>query len=160
MNARFFALLVCAFATSCGSGPPAQPAADVTNEAQAFDDASAQDCPFPADASNYESTTLTARAKTTPAPRLGVFDTIKKGCAVLTFTLNDGAAVSSATVLSENPAGFGAVATKILHWNNYALGASTATVFIVRVAGETLPAGGALTVLAFKDSTINLEVPP
>lgn len=148
-------------ASSCGK--PAAPAVatqNITAAAQSLNDRAAQDCPFPADIGRYEQTTLTARNRLTPTPGMGVFDTVTYGCSVMVFTLDDVGNVASARIISESPAGFGIVAQKILHWNDYAVGASSLTVFMVRVAAQTLPQGGALTSLSFKDSVINLEVPP
>jgi hypothetical protein len=156
------AALMALAAASCGkpTAPPAVVTPEISNAAQTLDDRAAQDCPWPADIARYEQTTLTARNRLTPTPSLGVFDTLKYGCSVLIFTLDDAGNVASAKAVSESPPGFGAVAQKILHWNDYAVGASSLTVFMVRVAGQTLPQGGAMTSLAFKDSVINLEVPP
>jgi hypothetical protein len=162
MNVRWFGVALCTALAACGSQAPLSPAATQSVElaAQSLNDMASQNCPFPPDVSAFEVTTLTARGLYTPKPNLGVFDDVAKGCAVLVFTLDDNATVSATRLVSESPAGFGAVAVKILRWNNYAEGASQLTKFMVRVAGEKLPAGGAMTSLAFKDTVINLEVPP
>ena len=56
-------------------------------------------------------------------------------------------------------AGFGKVAADILRLNDYAEGASSLTIFMVRISGQKLPDGNAVVSLAFKDSTLNLEIP-
>jgi hypothetical protein len=156
------ALLLALAASACGKPTvtPALATPDITAAAQSLNDRAAQDCPWPADLARYEQTTLTARNRLTPTPRMGVFDTLNAGCSVMIFSLDDVGNVASARVMSESPAGFGKVAQKILRWNDYAVGASSLTIFMVRVAAQTLPQGGALTSLSFKDSVINLEVPP
>jgi hypothetical protein len=159
---RRSALMLCLAMQACGTRAPgpAFSSTDIILAAKALNERAAQDCPWPANLARYEQTTLIARNRLTPMPSINVFDTLKYGCSVMTFTLDDAGNVTSANIGSESPAGFGAVAQKILHWNDYAVGASPLTVFMVRVAAETLPNGGALTSLSFKDSVINLEVPP
>ena len=159
--------LACAMVSGCShtsgqdSGPKSPGAAE-TRAANALmvTDAAARDCPWPADADHYEQTTLAPRSATTPSPRLGVFDSVKQGCAILTFTVDENGQLTSVDLVSANPPAFGAIAPKILRWNNFASGASTLTEFMVRLGGATLPSGGAMVSLAFKDSTVNVEVPP
>jgi hypothetical protein len=117
-------------------------------------------CPFPDNMAQYEQTTLAARTATTPLPRLGVFDTAPKGCAIVVFTLNDAGLLRTARVVSANPPAFGTIAPKIMRWTNLATGESNATEFMVRLGAEKLPDGGAMISLAFKDSTVDLEIPP
>ena len=123
-------------------------------------EAAARDCPFPATVDHYEQTTLAPRGATTPPARLGVFDTVKQGCAILTFTVDENGQITGADLVSANPPAFGAIAPKILRWSNYASGASTLTEFMVRLGAQTLPNGGAMISLGFRDSVVNLDIPP
>jgi hypothetical protein len=154
-------LLLCALTTACQDKKQTMKLTPETSgAAAALDDFSVTHCPLAANLSQFEDTSLTNRHKYGAPPDLGVFGDLKQGCAVLTFTVRDQGIVSGSSVLSEYPAGFGAVASKILRWNDYAEGAYADTVFVVRLGAETLPQGGAMTSLAFKGSTINLVVPP
>ncbi len=117
-------------------------------------------CPFPDTIAQYEQTTLATRTATTPLPRLGVFDTVPKGCAIVVFTLDDAGMLRTAHVVSADPPAFAAIAPKIMRWTNLATGESNATEFMVRIGAEKLPTGGAMISLAFKDSTVDLEIPP
>jgi hypothetical protein len=161
MRASPLILLLCAAACGCQDK---QQSAKLTPEtagaASALNAFSAEKCPFPATAGQYEDTTLTARHKYGVPPDASVFSALHQGCAVLSFTVRDQGIVSGSTVLSEYPPGFGAVAAKILRWNDYAEGAYSDTAFIVRIGGESLPQGGAMTSLTFKSSALDLVVPP
>jgi hypothetical protein len=154
-------LLVCAMTAACQDKKETSTLTPETaGAATTLDEFSATNCPLPADLSRYEDTTLTARHKYGAPPDSGVFSALKQGCAVLTFTVRDQGIVSGSSVISEYPAGFGAVASQILRWNDYAEGAYGDTVFVARIGGETLPEGGAMTSLTFKGSGVNLVVPP
>jgi hypothetical protein len=89
-----------------------------------------------------------------------VLGELTSGCGILTFSVDDSGAPGNVDIVSENPAGFGRVATDILHMNDYAEGASSLTIFIVRIGGQKLPGGGALVSLGFKESIVNFEIAP
>ncbi len=125
----------------------------------ALGDAAARDCPWPADYARYEQTTLTVRHPQAPAPDLGLLNDVKSGCAVMTFSVDDQGIVAGSDVVSANSPGFGKVAPDMLRWNDYATGASSLTVFMVRLAAQKMDDGGVLLSLAFKDSTIAILVP-
>ena len=161
MRLQLAILLLCALTSACQDKKQTTKLTPATSGAAiALDDFSAAHCPLAADLTQFEDTSLTNRHKYGAPPDLDAFGNLQQGCAVLTFTVRDLGIVSGSSVLSEYPAGFGAVASKILRWNDYAEGANADTVFVVRVGAETQPQGGAMTSLAFKGSTINLVVPP
>jgi hypothetical protein len=155
------ALLVAALVAACSTGgsQPATTASQATAAAQAVLDAAASFCPWPANASQFDGTTLVSRHARADAPDLGVLNRMNSGCAVLTFNVDDQGIVTGSNVVAEHPAGFGPIAASILRWNDYASG-TPLSAFMVRLGAEKLPDGGALVSLGFKDSSINLVVPP
>jgi hypothetical protein len=160
MLRRLFPWL-CLLAAGCTPGattgrvtPEALSAAsDVTGLA-------ARQCPWPADVARYAQTTLTARGPREASPDLRILGATKAGCAVLTFSVDDSGVVASSDVVSEYPAGFGAVASQVLRWNDFATGGSSLTVFMVRVGVQKLSDGGAMEALGFKDTIFALMVHP
>lgn len=167
LRATIRIVLACALASGCShpGGQDTNPKSGEAAQTRAANglkvtDAAARDCPWPADVDHYVQTTLAPRGVNTPSPRLGVFDSVSQGCAILTFTVDENGLVTSADLVSANPPAFGAIAPKILRWSNFASGASTLTEFMVRLGAAKLPSGGAMVSLAFKDSTVNIEVPP
>jgi hypothetical protein len=153
------ALGACDAASQSG-GAPGAASAEARAAALTVGDAAARDCPWPADLGRYEQTTFSAKRHPPLTPAGTVVSELTSGCGILTFTVDDSGIAGNVEVVSENPAGFGRVATDILHLNDYAEGASSLTLFIVRIGGQKLPGGGAIVSLGFKDSIVNFELPP
>jgi hypothetical protein len=153
--------LLGVLAAGCASGGSA---ATVTPEAvSAAADViglAARQCPWPADVARYAQTTLTTRGPREASPDLGILGGVQRGCAVLTFSVDDAGVVASSDVVSEYPAGFGAVASQVLRWNDFATGGSSLTVFMVRLGVQKLSDGGATEMIGFKDATFALVVHP
>jgi hypothetical protein len=144
-----------------GGAPRALDAAQARSAAAvSVNEAAARDCPWPAGLDHYESTTLAPRSTATPPARLGVFSPARQGCAIMTFTVDDTGLVTGADVVAANPPAFAEVAPKVLRWSNFVAGASSLTVFMVRLGAGPLPNGGAMVAMEFKDSTVDLEIPP
>jgi hypothetical protein len=154
------ALAACSGGKSGGNIKTLDAAQARSAAAIAVNDAAARDCPWPADLDHYESTTLAPRQPTTPPVRLGVFDEVRQGCAIMTFTVDENGLITGANVVSANPPAFAAVAPKALRWSNFVAGATSLTEFIVRLGAAPLPGGGAMIAMQFKDSTVDLEIPP
>jgi len=154
---RLFTL--CLAGCGAGSDQPALTGQQTTAAALAVLEAAARDCPWPANAAQFDGTTLVARHARAPSPDLGVLNSMHSGCAILTFTVDDQGIVATTNLVAEHPAGFGRIASHILRWNDYASGTPLSP-FMVRLGAEQLPNGGALVSLGFKDTSINLVVPP
>jgi hypothetical protein len=152
-------VLLCLLASACAAGGAGKSASVSGPEVVALGDAAARDCPWPADLARYEQTTLTVRPPQAPAPDLDVLDDAKTGCAVMTFSVDDQGSVAGSDVVSASSPAFAKIAPDILRWNNYAPGASSLTVFMVRLAAQKMPHGGVLLSLGFKDTTIAILVP-
>lgn len=155
---------ICMLMAGCGAdlrpgAAPQAPSADAQAAVLREIDAAARDCPWPADLARYEQTTFSAKRHAPLTPVGTVLDELTSGCSVLKFSLGDGGAVGSLDVVSESPPGWGKIAADILRLNDYAEGASSLTVFMVRISGQKLPDGNAVVSLAFRDSTVNLEIP-
>lgn len=132
---------------------------EIGQAAAALADQAAQSCPFPADAAKYEQTNFAARSRQTPAPALGILRPVRSGCAVLTFTVDESGLVQHATVLNADSPAFAAIAPKMLRWQNFAHGADTTTVFMVRLGAQMQTDGRGLLTFAFRDWTVNLIIP-
>jgi hypothetical protein len=153
------ALGACGTASQSG-GPPSAASAEARSAALSVADEAARDCPWPADLGRYEQTTFSANRHPPLTAAATVLGELTSGCGTLTFTVDDYGVAGNVDIVSEKPAGFGRVATDILHLNDYAEGASSLTTFIVRIGGQKLPSGGAIVSLGFKDSIVNFELPP
>jgi hypothetical protein len=158
---RHVFLLLCAVAAGCASnastGTVTPEAVSAASDVTAL---AARQCPWPADVARYAQTTLTMRGPREASPDLGILGGVQSGCAVLTFSVDDAGVVSQSDVVSEYPAGFGAIATQVLRWNDFATGGSSLTVFMVRLGMRKLSDGGAMEALGFKDTTFALLVRP
>jgi hypothetical protein len=164
MLRKLSVLALCTAIAACGATPPSGgsphvPGADAQAAAVTELDAAARDCPWPADLGRYEQTTFAAGRHPPLTPVSTLLDELTSGCSVVKFAVEDNGAVGNVDVVSENPAGFGKVAADILRLNDYAVGASSLTVFMARVSGQKLPDGNAIVSVAFKDSVLNLEIP-
>ena len=156
--------VLCSLIAACGATPqsggsPHAQSSETQAAAVTELDAAARDCPWPTDLAHYEQTTFAAGRHPPLTPVSTLLDELTSGCSVIKFTIDDNGAVGTVDVVSENPAGFGKVAADILRLNDYAVGASSLTVFMARVSGQKLPDGSAIVSVAFKDSVLNLEVP-
>jgi hypothetical protein len=158
--------LACTALACCGRTPEPKLASGATSPQTRTDQGDAvaamaqRDCPAPPGLESYEQTTLSQRTRETISANLAVFGSVKSGCAIMTFTVNETGLVTSSKTWSASSPAFAAIAPKLLRWSNYASGDSNDVEFFMRLGASRLPGGGAMLSLGFKGSTVNLEIPP
>jgi len=161
IGVRRSAWVLCVLVAACGSagGPaPETQMNEAKGAAAALEQATAQDCPWPSDVERYEETAPAGRNPHSPVATTDTFGGVQRGCAVVTFSLNEDGSVADPRVVVESPAGFGAASIAALRVNAYATGSSSLTSFIVRFGLQKLPSGGALMQMNFKGRIINVIV--
>lgn len=160
------ALALALSLAGCHAGTPPAPHAlgpsspvAVTAAGAALADEAAAACPFPESLDKYEETNFAERTRETPAADLGLLKSVRSGCAIMTFTVSDTGLVLNPKVVSSDSLAFALVAPKVIRWVNFAHGADSSAVFMVRLGAQMQTDGSGLLSFAFKDWTVDLAVP-
>ena len=159
MGMRRVAWVLYGFVVGCGDPPPQAQMDEAKTVALEVATSAERDCPWPARLDKFEETVPAGADRTLPPPHAGLFDDMPRGCAVLTFAVDDAGVPHDVQVFNENPVGFGRIATRMLRGYDYATGANSLTTFAVRIGARVLPSGAALMQMTFKDRIINVIVP-